>query len=467
MDANSGVRINTASTVSAGGGTVVVSGTGGVSLSGGLFNRGVEILGGSRIATTFATTRVTTAAGNTGVLVIEGTAGTGSDQNEGVIIGGTDSTVETEFGDLTIVGIGNSGSTGVGNEGVEITGTAIIGASNSGNVTITGTGGGGTLNNQGISMFATSEVRVFDGDATLTGSTGEGNSRGVSLHSPNPIVAAGTGNAAIISDTDLTITGSVDSGNIRAITMQLNGVLGVPGNNRDVDQFLISPDGQTVVYIADQDSNDVLELYSVSISGGPVTKISGPMVSGGDVGSPSLGSLNPHFLITADSSRVVYLADQDVNGRVELYSVAMDGSDMRRISGDLQVNGDVSQFRLSPDGRFAVYLADAETDSRSELYSVRVDGTLPVVKLNPNLVGGRVNSNPLISDDGSTVVFVASSSSVFDIFAADITGATSAVNLTASISDSTSLRYGDIDISSDGSVLAFAVDRTSFGFDQL
>ena len=39
--------------------------------------------------------------------------------------------------------------------------------------------------------------------------------------------------------------------------------------------FLISPDGATVVYAANQDSVDVTELYAVPIAGGVPVKLSG------------------------------------------------------------------------------------------------------------------------------------------------------------------------------------------------
>jgi len=41
----------------------------------------------------------------------------------------------------------------------------------------------------------------------------------------------------------------------------------------DVGVFQISADGQRVIYRADQDQDDVFELYSVSIAGGSAVKI--------------------------------------------------------------------------------------------------------------------------------------------------------------------------------------------------
>ena len=47
----------------------------------------------------------------------------------------------------------------------------------------------------------------------------------------------------------------------------------VTTNGRIID-FSLSPDGNTVVYIGDQDTDEITELYSVPVGGGTVTKLS-------------------------------------------------------------------------------------------------------------------------------------------------------------------------------------------------
>ena len=78
------------------------------------------------------------------------------------------------------------------------------------------------------------------------------------------------------------------------------------------DDHKISPDGATVVYRADQDTDGVFELYSVPITGGAPTKLNGPLIPGGDVQSG--------FQISPDGATVVYIAEQDTNGVAELYA---------------------------------------------------------------------------------------------------------------------------------------------------
>jgi hypothetical protein len=96
------------------------------------------------------------------------------------------------------------------------------------------------------------------------------------------------------------------------------------------DHYKISADSSQVVYRAHQDTYGVIELYSVPIGGGTTTKLSGPMVTGGDV------DLSIYY-ISADCSRVVYKADQDTDEVFELYSTPIEKPPAPEI--DVQGNG--------------------------------------------------------------------------------------------------------------------------------
>jgi hypothetical protein len=86
--------------------------------------------------------------------------------------------------------------------------------------------------------------------------------------------------------------------------------------NGNVADWKISADSGRVVYLADADTDNVLELYTAPIVGGASVKLNGPLVALGNVSS---------FQISADSARVVYRADQDIVGVFELYSVSVQG----------------------------------------------------------------------------------------------------------------------------------------------
>ena len=85
----------------------------------------------------------------------------------------------------------------------------------------------------------------------------------------------------------------------------------------DVIDFRISNNSLGVVYRADQEADEVFNLYLVPSIGGTLPiKINPDLVDGGDVGNPLY--LFP-FDITPDDKGVVYIADQEVDEMNELF----------------------------------------------------------------------------------------------------------------------------------------------------
>ena len=87
-------------------------------------------------------------------------------------------------------------------------------------------------------------------------------------------------------------------------------------------------------------------------------KLSGVMVASGDVSE---------FQISRDGRYAVYLADQDTDGVPELYSVLLGGGLPVRLNPIFPFGRAVASFQISPDSRRVVYLADQNTDN-FELY---------------------------------------------------------------------------------------------------
>jgi hypothetical protein len=132
-----------------------------------------------------------------------------------------------------------------------------------------------------------------------------------------------------------------------------------PAGQSSID-FLITPDSGRVVWLAEQDQSNVLELYSAPIAGGPNRKLNPPLVAGGDVSLARVGS---------DSAHAVYLADQDFDGVEELFRVGTAGTpSSKAVSLSLTGGGQVSSFLLSPSGDRLVYLADQDQDETFEIY---------------------------------------------------------------------------------------------------
>jgi Tol biopolymer transport system component len=177
--------------------------------------------------------------------------------------------------------------------------------------------------------------------------------------------------------------------------VQLNGGL-TSGGDVASYSFHISPDSSRVVYRADQMCDNMVEIYSVPITGGIPVQLNEALPAGGDVRG---------FRISSDSSRVVYTADQDVVGVGELFSVSITGGAAVKLNEPLAGGEDVTHFRLSPDGSRVVSRADQEADERYELFSVPIGGGTPVKLSGELTTGGDVSFLFAISDDSSRVLY--------------------------------------------------------------
>ena len=143
----------------------------------------------------------------------------------------------------------------------------------------------------------------------------------------------------------------------------------------------VSPDSQKVVFVPPE--RDRLRVVPIAGPASAGERLTDPFAAGGRVGE---------FGISANSRSVVYLADQVTAGVNELYRVPLTLSPApdpptTRLNGPLAAGGDVFEFTLASDSTRAVYRADEDTDQVAELYSVRLGGA-GRVKLNRTLLAG-------------------------------------------------------------------------------
>lgn len=258
--------------------------------------------------------------------------------------------------------------------------------------------------------------------------------------------------------------------------LRLNPPLARGAPDGGVRAYRSSPDGRWTVYLADQEVLGVFDLYSVPTEGGvEAVKLNGALPYGGDVSGSGDEWQSPDaegsFEITPDGSRVVYMADQDVVDEVELYvapidgltpavrlgsggdvlpglaldasservvfrlrdaqgverlfSQRLDGSEVPlALSGSLVAGGNVAAFAITPDGTGAVFRADAELDNRFELYFVRSDGSAPRRRVSPALGSGRNVSSFALTKDSRRVLFLANPrlSQQFELFSTELVG---------------------------------------------
>ena len=122
----------------------------------------------------------------------------------------------------------------------------------------------------------------------------------------------------------------------------------IPGG--DVLDYQLSPDGNWVAFRANQTIDTAGELYGAPIDGRfPAVKVRGALDTGGVSA----------FAFSADSSNLVYVADQDQRGVRELYRIDLQRrARIAKVSRRLTPEGSVHSFQISPDSNRVVFTAE-------------------------------------------------------------------------------------------------------------
>lgn len=180
--------------------------------------------------------------------------------------------------------------------------------------------------------------------------------------------------------------------------------------------FGFTPNGQRILYRARQDDADAIELYSVPASAptGSWAKLNEPLAPGSGI---SLVGVSP------DSAAVAYEVWSDPAARNhQLWVAASDGGSRSQIVS-LPADREITWAAVTPSFSRLVFVSDREVDDRFELWSVPTTGGTPV-KLNGVLTGdGDVQSFDIAPGSGR-VAYVADQQSdeVFEAYSAPIGG---------------------------------------------
>jgi Tol biopolymer transport system component len=188
-----------------------------------------------------------------------------------------------------------------------------------------------------------------------------------------------------------------------AIKLSPDGTVGA------VSSFAVSPDGKQVVYLADHDSAGLIELYVVPADGSAsATKLSSGL-------SYVTGANGVALLqVASDSSTVVFLADAgSVAGDNDIYSVSIDGS-AAPVKLNSAAQAPVTALGLTPDGSTAVFFGEDTIlgDGAVELFKATLGVASSGVQL--SAVGSSMNlgGNVVAADfspDSANVFFAADS----------------------------------------------------------
>ncbi|MCG8471684.1 MAG: putative Ig domain-containing protein [Desulfobacterales bacterium] len=183
-----------------------------------------------------------------------------------------------------------------------------------------------------------------------------------------------------------------------------------------IGHLVVSPDSSTVLFDSDRQQRDKYELFAVPVLGGPITKLNRSLEN-------QRASVSPCFLISPNSRRVVYRVEYGDgaagrNNIGRLYSVPVTGGTSVELNGPLsagrRVTGHSSPgFQISPDSSRVVYVANQDQATAFEMYSVpieggrsvKVNGALPA---NSTGFGGSFEIDPresIFTGGGSRVVY--------------------------------------------------------------
>ncbi|HNP34674.1 MAG TPA: hypothetical protein PKK10_02370, partial [Woeseiaceae bacterium] len=197
--------------------------------------------------------------------------------------------------------------------------------------------------------------------------------------------------------------------------------------NTDMCRGRFSPDSQKIVYCSDEDTDETLELFLVEIGAfGVSTKLNPPLVADGDIRSSD-------YRFSADSGSIFYRADQDVDEHRELFEVSLASPGVAtRINDTMIALGDVFSFELSPDGLSVAYRADSAVDTEIELFEVALSAPGMPTRVHPELVGVATESFRY-SSDGTRIVYVAEqdAADIDEIYTTDVTALGTSTKLNA------------------------------------
>ena len=152
-----------------------------------------------------------------------------------------------------------------------------------------------------------------------------------------------------------------------------------------LDNFCMwAPDSSRIAFTGDAQTAGTRELFTVVPDGSlPPVRVSGTMVAGGNIAPITA----PPYFWAPDGSRIVYRADQTTVGVIELYTSLPTGSASNvKVSGTMTAGGDVYEMVLwAPDSSRIGYLADQDTDGTLELYTTLPTGAGSVLKVSAAL----------------------------------------------------------------------------------
>ncbi|MEE4270114.1 MAG: hypothetical protein V2I67_00465 [Thermoanaerobaculales bacterium] len=235
--------------------------------------------------------------------------------------------------------------------------------------------------------------------------------------------------------------------------------------NHDLDgwsvlDFIVSSNGQWVVFRTDDYGSGLEALYSVPADGSAPPTMLYYQAFGAALGIHE-------YRITADSARVIYHGDTQTDGVDELFSIRMNG-----VGGAVKLNDNlggwsVLDFELSADGQWVVYRTDDWGSGLNALYSVPANRSFPPAMLYAQTSGAALGIHEYrITGDSSRVVYRGDTQTngVDELFSILINGSAGAAKLNHDLGGWSVL---DFEVSPNGQRVVFRTDDWGSGLNAL
>jgi hypothetical protein len=173
-----------------------------------------------------------------------------------------------------------------------------------------------------------------------------------------------------------------------------------------------SANSATMFYACDAGPDDVFQWHSVALSA------PGP---GSDVQLSNALNFVSLGVVSPDNTKLIYTADENLAGVLELFSVSLDGGAKVKLNPSMAGSG-VTSVRVSGDGARVAYLADQLTAGVIEVFGAQVGIAGSGVRLNSPLGGTQTADVITIGPDGATVLYEADENvaGTFDLLSAPI-----------------------------------------------
>ena len=145
------------------------------------------------------------------------------------------------------------------------------------------------------------------------------------------------------------------------------GYLYAPNNSSlpiDEEQFKVGADGRNLVYAGVAAQGDPIGLYSVPMAGGTPVRLDGPLVAGGEVDRIT-------FQVSPDSQTAVYCADQDTDEVFEVYAST------NVVAANLQIEKTARPSAVAEPGDSLIYTLTFGNSGEATASGVMISDTIP------------------------------------------------------------------------------------------